>query len=185
MAAGPWFWPRRNVKGQAGKWEAARVVYDPDTIEQPVPVPTHLPRKPPDMSELTLTLTNSMHRLLPRAATMIARRSSVLLAIAAAAPAVALILSDTRKEEPYVPNEGGRDHLLVIQTSEAERLAFAASHSMPLCARDRLKSSLIPSTGTPLVCSGLPMSPPRHPSSTFPVRRYIVLLGEGHTVPEG
>lgn len=48
-----------------------------------------------------------MHRLLLRAATMIARRIATLLALVAAAPAVAFILPDTCKEEPYVPNKGG------------------------------------------------------------------------------
>jgi hypothetical protein len=38
---------------------------------------------------------------------MFIRRSAVLLAIAAAAPAMALILPDTCKEEPYVPNNAG------------------------------------------------------------------------------
>ena len=38
---------------------------------------------------------------------MIAHRTATLLAIAAATPAVALILPDTCKEEPYVPNQGG------------------------------------------------------------------------------
>lgn len=48
-----------------------------------------------------------MDRLLLQAATMIARRSALLLALAAVAPAVALILPDTCKEDPYVPNKGG------------------------------------------------------------------------------
>ena len=59
-------------------------------------------------NQLTHMLVNtSQFQATDRPDTMIARRSTLLLALAVAAPAAALILPDTCKEESYVPTEGG------------------------------------------------------------------------------
>ena len=45
-----------------------------------------------------------------------------------------------------------------------------------VCTRDPLTPFLTPSTGRPLACSGPPLSAPRRPSSTSPVRRHVVVI---------